>query len=260
MGINLQTPELKGFVLLQTRSVWQNIPKNTLSSFFLLNELSIHNVVHETLGQQQIVRKKLSPMVLPSFFTRFFRVPSQLGKTHHLLAWKTSGKNQVILPEYFRFPGYLSSGSQSFEQSREVFRVFFPWKVCGQETSEGSIFSVKERYMFSKRVLKNWRTWPKWISEKNNVSVGRWNEDFLFFCFICSFEQLLVLQMVYVFSCLQSYHPEVHGRRSQEGFISRSHNDAFEKSRKSHDWIELFFICCLIVWISRSKQELASET
>ena len=140
--VSIYLPELKGFVLLQTRSVWQNIPKNTLSSFFCWMNFQSTTLFTKLSDNKYIVRKKHFPQWLqPSFFTRFFSDAFSTGKKHIIFfAWKTSGKNQVILPEYFRFPGYLSSGSQSFKQVAKRFVFFLPWKVCRQERSGGSDF------------------------------------------------------------------------------------------------------------------------
>lgn len=139
--------------------------------------------VHETLGQQRIV-KKHSPMET-IIFTRFFRVPSQLGKTHHLLEMKTS-KKPSHSAGVLSFPWLLVVGEPEFWTKSRSVSCFFPWKVCGQETSGGSIFSVKERYLFSKRVLKNWRKWPKLVSEKTTFQLEGEINNYLLVSFAVS--------------------------------------------------------------------------
>ena len=66
-------------------------------------------------------------------------MPSQLGKTTSFARLKNIRKNSVILPEYFRFPGYLSSGSQSFERVAKCFVFFFPGKFADKK-HRGEVF------------------------------------------------------------------------------------------------------------------------
>ena len=141
--VSIYLPELKGFVLLQTRSVLTEHSQEHFEFLFLLNELSIHNVVHETFGQQIYSQKKtLSPMVATIIFHEvFFGCLLNWGKnTSFFSLEKHPEKTKSFCRSTFVSLATCRRGARVSNKSRSVSCFFLPWKVCRQERSGGSDF------------------------------------------------------------------------------------------------------------------------